>query len=384
MILTPAAVSAINHSVALREMVRALNGSPSPSATSSSTSSGSSGGDSALTQVTWGLVIATALVFSASLVPAASQIVDWRNKKRSRASVVVPILHGARTKLEDISSSLSRLDANSSVEEFATVFYDLEPLSEQIKELENRPGLSLDQRLEVIVLSSHLAFLGPDLSMLGSKHAYMRAAAVELMTLEQRITRDVIQVNAALLSLDRLENLFKEVRRRYHGKTFTEEMMARTMKDTDDAERRLAESTATWTKILVQLSPVWYELVRCLRGGGHLTNNQLIALKAQQPNGGDAVRELELAGILVPMVNISDRKDHQPVYWFPADDCDNLINASKGLSDNYPAERRWVIGALESIGYMNGTKQSKPLRQRLRKLRMKAFDRVVRYALSRD
>jgi hypothetical protein len=380
--LIPVAVSVINHSVFLREMTKALNLTPRSSP--SPTPSASSGGDSPLTQATWGLVIATALVFLASLVPATSQIADRRYRKRTRASEVVPILHGARTKIEDISSSLSRLDANSSVEEFAALYYDLEPLTEQIKELENRPGLSVDQRLEVIVLGSHLNLLGLDLSLLGNRHATLRAMVVENMTLEQRITHDVIQANAALLSLDRLEHLFKEIRRRFHGNTFTEEMIARTMKDTDDAERQLAESTSTWTKILLQLSPVSYELVRCLRGAGHLTNNQLVALKAQQPFGGDAVRELELAGILVPMVNISDRKDHQPVYWFPVDGCDDLINASKGLSNGYPAERRWVINALESIGYINRAKQGKSLRQRLRGLRLKVYDRAVRYAASRD
>jgi len=250
--------------------------------------------------------------------------------------------------------------------------------------LENRPGLSLDQRLEVIVLGSHLNFLGLDLSLLGNRHATLRAMVVELMTLEQRITHDVIQANAALLSLNRLEHLFKEIRRRFHGNTFTQEMIARTMKDTDDAERQLTESTATWTKILLRLSPISYELVRCLRGAGHLTNNQLLALKAQQPFGGDAVRELELAGILVPMVNISDRKDHQPVYWFPVGDCDDLINASKSLLNDYPTERKWVINALESIGYINKAKRDKSLRQQLRELRLKAYDRAVRYAASRD
>ncbi|MFF1651955.1 hypothetical protein [Streptomyces sp. NPDC058255] len=51
----------------------------------------------------------------------------------------------------------------------------------------------------------------------------------------------MIAAQASLLCLDRFDHLFVEVKRKYGGRTFTEEMMARVQDDSDSAEKRLVD-----------------------------------------------------------------------------------------------------------------------------------------------
>ena len=61
------------------------------------------------------------------------------------------------------------------------------------------------------------------------------------MSDEGRLRESLIYCQAALRCLDRLDRLFLGVRRKYHGRTFTEEMFARSSQDFDEAEKQLVD-----------------------------------------------------------------------------------------------------------------------------------------------
>jgi hypothetical protein len=108
-----------------------------------------------------------------------------------------------------------------------------------LKKLENHENLSLDQRLEIYVLGSQVVVLRFHLSWLCSPgDPEVEESAVSD---EQRLRESIIYCQATLLSLDRLDRLFVGVRKKYHGRTFTEEMLARSSQDFDQAEKKLVD-----------------------------------------------------------------------------------------------------------------------------------------------
>jgi hypothetical protein len=103
--------------------------------------------------------------------------------------------------------------------------------SERAGELEDLPGLSLNQRLEMFVLLGHLRFTVIHLSVVASGDPHHESK----ITSEEHLRQAIIEVQASILSLDRLDRMFVKFRQG----TFTDEMSARTIKDRDVAEKQL-------------------------------------------------------------------------------------------------------------------------------------------------
>jgi hypothetical protein len=222
---------------------RIVSSEEAPNATAFVHAAPKPAGDDPLVYATWGLVVATLLLFLAALIPALGQFLDWVNRKKSRESEVIPILHGIRTNIDDIGNRLLLLGPEAPLEDVANIYYDVESLCESTKMLQDRNGLSLSQRLELYVMGSHLNLLGLVLSLIASDNRKWRKMVLKETTLEARIRESAIRARAVLLSLDRLDQLFTGVRKRYHGRTFTEEMIARTSGDVDQAKRDLDTQT---------------------------------------------------------------------------------------------------------------------------------------------
>ncbi|MGW3497982.1 hypothetical protein [Streptomyces sp. NPDC001020] len=190
---------------------------------------------------TWGLVVATLLLFGAGVIPAVGQFREWRDRKKSLASALLPELHGTRTQATDIRDTLVNLKADAPLKEIAHLYYGVEQLCERVEGIQGHAGLSIDQRLELYVLSSHLNLLGLQLSLIASEDEELRNMALSESSVEGRLRISAIAAQAALLCLDRVDHLFIEVKKKYGGRTFTEEMMARVQADSDNAEKRLVD-----------------------------------------------------------------------------------------------------------------------------------------------
>ena len=187
--------------------------------------------ESQLVEATWGLVAATSLLFLASAVPAVGQFVSWSNKKKSLASDLIPVLHVMRTRATNMRSELLSLTSPVSSDEIVSLENDANYMRSDLKKLENHENLSLDQRLEIYVLGSQVVVLRFHLSWLCSPgDPEVEESAVSD---EQRLRESIIYCQATLLSLDRLDRLFVGVRKKYHGRTFTQEMLARSSQDFD-------------------------------------------------------------------------------------------------------------------------------------------------------
>ena len=195
--------------------------------------------ESQLVEATWGLVAATSLLFLASVVPAVGQFVSWSNSKKSLASDLIPVLHGMRTRATSMRSQLLSLTWPVSSENIVPLENDANYLRSEFKKLENYENLSLDQRLEIYVLGSQIVVLRFHLSWLCSPGDPEEEESA--ISDEQRLRESIIYCQAALLSLDRLDQLFVGVRKKYHGRTFTEEMLARSSQDFDQAEKQLVD-----------------------------------------------------------------------------------------------------------------------------------------------
>ncbi|WP_382465490.1 hypothetical protein ACFIN9_18780 [Streptomyces noursei] len=190
---------------------------------------------------TWGLVVATLLLFGAGLVPAVGQFREWRERKKALASALLPELHGTRTQAIDIRNTLIGVKANAQLGGIAHLYYDVERLCERIEGIQGHAGLSIDQRLELYVLNSHFNLLGLQLSLIANEDEEIRNMALEDASIEERLRNSLIAAQAAFLCLDRVDHLFVEVKKRYGGRTFTEEMMARVEMDSDGAEKKLVD-----------------------------------------------------------------------------------------------------------------------------------------------
>ena len=112
-----------------------------------------------LVMATWGLVVATSLLFLASLVPAVGQFVSWSNRKKALASDLIPTLHGIRKRATDMRSSLLPLVSPVSQDDIVGVANDSDHMKNALKKIENHEGLTLDQRLEINVLGVQVATL---------------------------------------------------------------------------------------------------------------------------------------------------------------------------------------------------------------------------------
>ncbi|MFF0064193.1 hypothetical protein ACFYRC_22075 [Streptomyces sp. NPDC005279] len=195
-----------------------------------------------LVLATWGLVVATLLLFAAGVIPAIAQFREWRERKNSLASALLPQLHGTRTQTADVRDTLLSLKADAPMEEIAHLYYSVERICERIEGIQGHVALSIDQRLELYVLNSHLNLLGLQLSLIGNEDEEIRNMALEDASIEERLRISVIAAEASLLCMDRVDHLFVEVKRKYGGRTFTEEMMARVQDDSDSAEKRLVDA----------------------------------------------------------------------------------------------------------------------------------------------
>ncbi|MFG2477349.1 hypothetical protein [Streptomyces fagopyri] len=194
-----------------------------------------------LVLATWGLVVATLLLFCAGAVPAIGQFREWQDRKKSLASALLPELHGTRTQATDIRNTLVNLKANSPLEEIAHLYYGVEQLCERVESIQGHAGLSIDQRLELYVLSSHLNLLGLQLSLIANEDEEIQQIALEGSSIEERLRKSAIAAQAVILCLDRVDHLFLEVKKKYGGRTFTEEMLTRVQVDFDSAEKALVD-----------------------------------------------------------------------------------------------------------------------------------------------
>jgi hypothetical protein len=116
---------------------------------------------------------------------------------------------------------------------------DANYMRSELKKLQNYENLSLNQRLEIYVLGSQIVVLRFHLSWLCSPGDPEEEESA--ISDEQRLRESIIYCQAALLSLDRLDRLFVGVRKKYHGRTFTQEMLARSSQDFDQAEKQLVD-----------------------------------------------------------------------------------------------------------------------------------------------
>lgn len=115
---------------------------------------------------------------------------------------------------------------------------DVSMMNDNLKKIENREGLSLDQRLEIYILNQQMGVLSFHLSWLYSPGELDEQS---IISDEERLRQSIVYCQAALLSLDRLERLFVGVPRKYRGRTFTEEMFARSSQDRVEAEKQLVD-----------------------------------------------------------------------------------------------------------------------------------------------
>jgi hypothetical protein len=115
-----------------------------------------------------------------------------------------------------------------------------------------------------------------------------------------------------------------------------------------------ANRVEKWAKILAQLSPLSYALVKYLGDFGHLSRQQYERLLSGSEDIRDALNELRKAGLLVPL---SGQKEGEspatPVYWFPPGEKTNLRIAYDLVSRD---SRRWqkeLVAPLRKAGYIN-------------------------------
>ena len=194
-----------------------------------------------LVLATWGLVLATLLLFIAAAIPAIGQFREWQHRKHALASALLPRLHGTRTQATEIRDFLIEMKADAPLEEITNLFYHVEDLCDRVGEIQDHRGLSIDQRLEVYILGSHLNLLGLQLSLIANEDEEVRQVALQSASIEERLRRSLVEAQATLPCLDRIDRLFVEVKRKYGGRTFTEEMMARMDADSDSAEKALVD-----------------------------------------------------------------------------------------------------------------------------------------------
>ena len=188
--------------------------------------------DSQLVMATWGLVLATFLLFLASIVPAVGQFRDWSGKKKSIASTVIPVLHGARRRTEEIRDELLSTDCGQ--EEKNQLTYDMAINNKNyLSKLDDMPGLTLDQRLEISVFRNHLGIIGARMSFV----AYGDPDNESDLSAEEHLRAATISAQAALISLDRLDRLFT----RFRKGIYTDLMLSRMNSDEDAAEKQLVD-----------------------------------------------------------------------------------------------------------------------------------------------
>ncbi|MFE3641887.1 hypothetical protein ACFXOM_12905 [Streptomyces sp. NPDC059169] len=205
-----------------------------------------------LVLATWGLFVATALLFVVTAIPAIGQFLDWRNKKRALASSMLPVLHGIKNQVSDLRDMLLRLEGNQGdIELYDALHSHVEGLCDRVAAVQDEDGVSIEQRLELYVLSSHLNFMGLQLALLSEQGGASGGdeqgdeqgdtEMADLLSEEERGRRAVASAQASLVSLDRLDRLFAGIGRRSKGRTFTEEMMRRVEGDTLQAQKDLVD-----------------------------------------------------------------------------------------------------------------------------------------------
>lgn len=144
-----------------------------------------------------------------------------------------------RTRATDMRSALLSLTSPVSPDDIVSIANDASFMRDDLKKIENHEALSLDQRLEIYVLNLQMPSLGFHLSWFYSPGD--PGEEQSSISDEERLRRSIICCQAVLLSLDRLDRLFVGVRKKYRGRTFTEEMFARSSHDRDEAEKQLVD-----------------------------------------------------------------------------------------------------------------------------------------------
>ena len=191
-----------------------------------------------LVEATWGLVAATSLLFLASVVPAVKELLNWSNSKKALASDLIPTLHAIRMNMTEVRANLLALTLPLASEDIDSIYTDVHNMLRPIHKIQNHEGLSLDQRLEMDVLVSHIEYLSARLSGVCS---FDDPDVEYVLSENQRFQQCIVYCEAALLSFDRLDHLFVGVRKRYRGHTFTEEISLRKAQDCTEAAERFAD-----------------------------------------------------------------------------------------------------------------------------------------------
>ena len=188
-----------------------------------------------LVLATWGLVVATCLLFLTSVIPAIGQFTEWSRRRKALFSDLIPILHGIKARL---SRLLTFLIDPSDVPDYSVddCIYDVKDISKRTQELAARKNLTLSQRIEANVLATHATILFIHFGELTSSRS-PEALGSTISEIE-RMDRARICTQAALLSLGRLEHLIIGMRR-HHRRTFTDEIETRLSRDTYAAEHML-------------------------------------------------------------------------------------------------------------------------------------------------
>jgi hypothetical protein len=188
--------------------------------------------DSQLIMATWGLVLATFLLFLASIVPAVGQFRDWSGKKKAVASTVIPLLHAARSNTTWLLDELLSTDT-SEKENNEHLYNAAVNHSHFYSKLDDIPGLSLDQRLEMTILRRQLGAIGSAMSFV----AHGDPDNESDLSAEEHLRRATIFAKATLISMDRADRLFT----RFRKGSYADEMMSYFDKDFDEAEKQLVD-----------------------------------------------------------------------------------------------------------------------------------------------
>ena len=186
-----------------------------------------------LVTATWGLVAATSLLFLAAAIPAVGEFVRWVTRKKALGATIIPTLHAGRAHLLEIRSMM--LESTFSDKDAIELLFAMSVNARRpLGQLEDSEGLSLDQILEFYVLNSQLGVLVSRLSLIIDTE---EAASSP----EENYRQSLVSVQAALISLERLDRLLGSTKRKYGGRTFTDEYTRRYDVDRDEAEKQLID-----------------------------------------------------------------------------------------------------------------------------------------------
>jgi hypothetical protein len=188
--------------------------------------------ESQLVEATWGLVVATSLLFLAAIIPAIGEIRARSSQKKELASNVIPVLHAERVHLNEVKSELLSLHVPWTADDFASSYSNARGTRSRCKEIYELKNLSLAQRLEMSVLMMHLTILTIHLNFMTDDEGRGEESAISDT---ERVRSAIIETEAALTSMRRLDHLFAGFR---HG-TFTEKALNRVSEDIADAETQL-------------------------------------------------------------------------------------------------------------------------------------------------